>query len=84
MVAVLKVGNEWDPRQFTDITLTAYRDAIDFLGYYRDGHGSMVDGIGAESHLSRRLVADRVGKVKGFASIAWAIRVVTRVVSFCK
>lgn len=65
MVAVLKVGNEWDPRQFTDITLTAYRDAIDFLGYYRDGHGSMVDGIGAESHLSRRLVADRVGKVKG-------------------
>jgi hypothetical protein len=65
MVAVLKVGNEWDPRQFTDMTLTAYRDAIDFLGYYRDGHGSMIDGIGAEAHLSRILLADRVGKVKG-------------------
>jgi hypothetical protein len=65
MVAVLKVGNEGDPRQITDITLTAYRDAIDFLGYYRDGYGSMVDEIGAEGHFSRRLLADRVGKVKG-------------------
>ncbi|KAH8696805.1 hypothetical protein GQ44DRAFT_634075, partial [Phaeosphaeriaceae sp. PMI808] len=65
MVAVLKVGNEWDPQKITDITLTAYRDAIDFLGYYRDGYGSMVDGIGADGHLSRRLLADRVGKVKG-------------------
>jgi hypothetical protein len=65
MVAVLKVGNESDPRQITDITLTAYRDAIDFLGYYREGHGSMIDGAGAEGHLSRRLLADRVGKVKG-------------------
>lgn len=64
IVAVLKVGNEWDPQQFTDITLTAYRDAIDFLGYYRDGYGSIVDGIGAESHLSQKLLASRVGKVK--------------------
>jgi hypothetical protein len=65
MVAVLKVGNEWDRRQFTDMTLTTYRDAIDFLGYYRDGHGSMIYGIGAGGHPSRRLLADRVGKVKG-------------------
>jgi hypothetical protein len=65
IVAVLKVGNEWDPRQFTDITLTAYCDAVDFLGYYRDGYGSIVDRIGAEDHLSRKLLASRVGKVKG-------------------
>lgn len=65
MVAVLKVGNDWDPRQITNITMTAYRDAIDFLGYYRNGYGSMIDGIGAENHLSRELLASRVGKVKG-------------------
>ncbi|KAF2830976.1 hypothetical protein CC86DRAFT_366473 [Ophiobolus disseminans] len=65
MVAVLKVGNELDPRQFTDITLTAYRDAIDFLGYYRDGYGSMVHGIGAKDYFSQKLLGGRAGKVKG-------------------
>jgi hypothetical protein len=65
MVAVMKVGNEWDPRQVTDITLTAYRDAIDYLGYFRDGYGSIVDGIGAEAWLSKKVLADRTGKVKG-------------------
>ncbi|KAF2818809.1 hypothetical protein CC86DRAFT_308510, partial [Ophiobolus disseminans] len=54
-----------DPRQFTDITLTAYRDAIDFLGYYRDGYRSIVDRVGAEDHFSQNLLANRVGKVKG-------------------
>ncbi|KAJ9633812.1 hypothetical protein H2199_009225 [Coniosporium tulheliwenetii] len=65
MVAVMKVGNEWDPRQVTDISLAAYRDAIDYLGYFRDGYGSMVDGIGAEDRLSKKVLADRTGKVKG-------------------
>lgn len=65
MVAVMKVGNEWDPRQVTDITLTAYRDAIDYLGYFRDGYGSMIDGIGSEAFLSKEVLAERVGKIKG-------------------
>ena len=65
MVAVLKVGSEWDPRRVMDMTLTAYRDAIDYLGYFRDGYGSMVDGIGMEDFLSKRVLAERVGKVKG-------------------
>jgi hypothetical protein len=42
MVAVMKAGNAYDPRRITDMTLTGYRDAIDYLGYYRDTYGSMV------------------------------------------
>jgi hypothetical protein len=65
IVAVMKEGNKWDPRRVTDITLTAYRDAVDYLGYFRDGYGSMVDGVGAEDGLSKKVVADQAGKVKG-------------------
>jgi hypothetical protein len=48
-----------------DISLTGYRDAIDFLDYYRDGFGSMVDGIGSKAVLATRILADRARKVKG-------------------
>ncbi|KAF2175412.1 hypothetical protein K469DRAFT_752133 [Zopfia rhizophila CBS 207.26] len=65
IVAVMKVGNKWDPRRVMDITLTAYRDAIDYLGYFHDGYGSMVDGIATEDRLSKKVLADRAGKVKG-------------------
>jgi hypothetical protein len=66
LVAVLKVGSAGDPRLLTDITLTAYRDAIDYLGYYRETIGSMIDGIGMEAHLSKRILEERAGKVWGF------------------
>jgi hypothetical protein len=65
LVAVMKSGHEWDPRRVMDITLTGYRDAIDFLGYYRDGYGSMIDGIGSRAHLATRILEDRAKKVRG-------------------
>jgi hypothetical protein len=65
MIAVMKVGNTYDPRRVTDMTLTGYRDAIDYLGYYRDTYGSMVDGPGSRAHLAKRILADRAGKVRG-------------------
>ncbi|MCJ1360495.1 MAG: hypothetical protein MMC33_010500 [Icmadophila ericetorum] len=65
LVAVLKVGSTRDPRLLTDITLTAYRDAIDYLGYYRDTIGSMIDGIGMRDHLAKRILEDRARKVWG-------------------
>jgi hypothetical protein len=65
LVAVMKSGHEWDPRRVIDVSLTGYRDAIDFLGYYRDGFGSMVDGIGSEAQLATRILDDRARKVKG-------------------
>ncbi len=65
LVAVLKVGHEFDPRLLTDITLTAYRDAVDYLGYYRDTMGSMIDGIGAEAFLAKKILAARATKVMG-------------------
>jgi hypothetical protein len=42
-----------------------YRDAIDYLGYYRDGVGSMVDSIGSQAYIAKRILADRSGKVRG-------------------
>jgi hypothetical protein len=65
LVAVLKVGSTRDPHLLTDITLTGYRDAIDYLGYYRDTIGSMIDGIGMGEHLAKRILADRARKVWG-------------------
>lgn len=54
-----------DPRRCKDITLEAYRDAIDYLGFYRDGHGSVTDGIGATTPFAKRLLGRRSGKVAG-------------------
>ncbi|WP_443699207.1 hypothetical protein [Pseudomonas sp.] len=65
IVAVLKQGRDFDPYLLKDVTLTSYRDAIDYLGYYRDTYGSMVDGPGADDHLARRVLQDRASKVKG-------------------
>jgi hypothetical protein len=65
MVAVMKAGSAYDPGRVTDMTLTGYRDAIDYLGYYRDTYGSMVDGPGSRAHLAKRILADRAGKVRG-------------------
>lgn len=65
MVAVMKAGHAFDPRRVIDITLTGYRDAIDYLGYYRDENGSMVDGVGSLVPSARVILAERLGKVKG-------------------
>ncbi|KFY96143.1 hypothetical protein V500_02559 [Pseudogymnoascus sp. VKM F-4518 (FW-2643)] len=65
IVAVLKQGCAFDPHLLRDVTLTSYRDAIDYLGYYRDTYGSMIDGPGAEAHLARRILQERATKVKG-------------------
>ncbi|KAG6977919.1 hypothetical protein FocnCong_v021554 [Fusarium oxysporum f. sp. conglutinans] len=64
VVAVMRKGTGYEPRHSTDITLTAYRDAIDYLGYYRDTIGSMIEP-GREDHLSKRVLADRISKVVG-------------------
>ncbi|KAF2180469.1 hypothetical protein K469DRAFT_592676, partial [Zopfia rhizophila CBS 207.26] len=47
-----------------DIILTAYQNTINYLGYFCDRYGSMVDGIGAEDRLSKKVLADQAGKVK--------------------
>ncbi|PON19987.1 hypothetical protein TGAM01_v211147 [Trichoderma gamsii] len=67
MVIVVKEGSAFDPRRIKDVTLTAYRDAIDFLGYYIETNGSMIDGIGAETMLAQRVIAEsRAGKTTGW------------------
>ncbi|KAF4433435.1 hypothetical protein FACUT_8163 [Fusarium acutatum] len=64
VVAVMRKGTGFEPRHSTDITLTAYRDAIDYLGYYRDTIGSMIEP-GQEDHFSKLILSDRISKVIG-------------------
>lgn len=67
MVVVVKEGNAFDPRRIRDVTPTAYRDAIDYLGYYIETQGSMVDGCGAETTLAQNVIAkERAGKTMGW------------------
>ncbi|KAH7248425.1 hypothetical protein B0J15DRAFT_596622 [Fusarium solani] len=65
LVAVMRAGSDFDPRHPTDITLTAYRDAIDYLGYYIDTVGSMIDEPGRHHHLSKVVLADKASKAIG-------------------
>ncbi|RSL39890.1 hypothetical protein CEP54_016237 [Fusarium duplospermum] len=64
VVAVMRKGSGFEPRYSTDITLTAYCDAIDYLGYYRDIIGSMIEP-GQDDHFTKRVLADRTLKVIG-------------------
>ncbi|PVH93113.1 hypothetical protein DM02DRAFT_574850 [Periconia macrospinosa] len=64
IVAFLKAGDSFDAPKMTDINLTAYRDAIDYLGYFIETVGSMIFP-GPSSGLSKRVMDDRSGKVKG-------------------
>jgi hypothetical protein len=66
VVVTMREGDAFDPPLVKDVNLVAYRDAIDFLGYYRDGYGSMVDGIGKDGHLAKRVMEERIGKVTGW------------------
>ncbi|KID93947.1 hypothetical protein MAJ_10077, partial [Metarhizium majus ARSEF 297] len=59
-------GNEFDPPIVKDVNLVAFRDALDFLGYYRDGYASMIDGAGKEGHLAKQILKDRSGKMMGW------------------
>ena len=55
----------WDPRLLMDITLTRYRDTINYLGYYRETMRSMINGIGMGDYLAMRVLANKSGKVWG-------------------
>lgn len=65
IVVHLKAGNEFDAKKMKDITLTAYRDAVDYLAYYRDTIGSMIDQGERNDKLGQRVMTRRTGKVKG-------------------
>jgi hypothetical protein len=70
MVIVMREDSTvMDPRLCKDITLEAYRDAIDYLGFYRDGHGSVIDGIGARAAFAKRVLESKSGKTVGIRVI---------------
>lgn len=65
IIAFLKAGNDFDAKKMTDMTLTAYRDAIDYLHYFYDGIGSMIDQPGPDAVRSKYVMENRSAKVKG-------------------
>lgn len=65
IVAYLKAGDDFDAKLMTDMTLTAYRDAIDYLAHFMETYGSMIDQPGSNCPLSKNYLAGKKGKVKG-------------------
>ncbi len=65
VVAYLKAGDDFDAKKMKDMTLTAYRDAADYLAYFREAIGSMIDQGSRNDHLGRIVMKDKTGKVKG-------------------
>lgn len=65
VVAFLKAGNAFDAREMMDVDLTAYRDAIDYLSYFVQTYGSMIDEPGSHAVISKRVMKERSGRVKG-------------------
>jgi hypothetical protein len=65
IVAVMRAGSDFDPCHLTNITLAAYRDAIDYMGFYVDTVGSMIDGPGQHAHRFKVVLGDKAGKVLG-------------------
>jgi hypothetical protein len=54
-----------DPRLYKDITLEVYRDTIDYLGFYCDGNGSVIDSIGARAMFAKRVLESKGRKTVG-------------------
>ena len=65
VVTIIKVGNDYDPCLLIDITLTRYYNTIDYLGYYQDTYRSIIDRIGIEAFLAKKILAKRAIKVIG-------------------
>lgn len=65
VIAAREDSTAIDPQRCKDVTLEAYRDAIDYLGFHREGLGSVTDGVGATTPFAKRLLGRRSGKVAG-------------------
>jgi hypothetical protein len=65
LVVHLKAGNDFDAKKMKDMTLTAYRDAIDYLSYFRETIGSMIERPEHNDHFSKLMMKRVTGKVKG-------------------
>jgi hypothetical protein len=62
VIAVIRKGAGFKPCYSTDITLTAYHNAIDYLGYYRDIIGSIIKP-GQYNCFSKLVLDGRISKV---------------------
>ncbi|KAI9866760.1 MAG: hypothetical protein M1813_000702 [Trichoglossum hirsutum] len=65
IVVMVRNGNDRDPLTYGHVTLEGFRDATDYMAWYRDGIGSVTDGIGSRTHFAERIMEGKAGKVKG-------------------
>lgn len=66
IVVYLKAGADFDAAKMAHMSLAAYRDAIDYLAYFRETVGSMIDPMGGvNDRYGNVIMGSRVGKVKG-------------------
>jgi hypothetical protein len=65
IVVMVRNGNDWEPTTYGHVTLENFRDATDYMAWYRDGIGCVTDGVGSTTPFAKRIMEDRAGKVKG-------------------
>jgi hypothetical protein len=65
IVAYLKASNDFDAKAIADMHLPAYCNAIDYFAYFRGTIGSMIGSPGSGDKLSKHVMEQRSGKVKG-------------------
>ncbi|KAI9771045.1 MAG: hypothetical protein M1839_002981 [Geoglossum umbratile] len=65
IVVMVRNGNNWDPPTYGHVTLESFRDATDYMAWYRDGIGSVTYGAGSGTHFAKLVMEEKAGKVKG-------------------
>lgn len=66
IIVTMREGNDYDLPLVKDVDLVAYRDALDFLGYYRADQGSVVDDFGKKTVFAQKILQLRAGKMMGW------------------
>lgn len=65
MIAMAKKGMDFDPLYYTDMTLRDFTDVVEYLRWYRDGIGSVTDGIGSRGRFAESILQKRGRKYLG-------------------
>ena len=64
VIIMAKAGTEFDPASYIDVSLNDFRDAADYIYYFREGIGSATDGIGSEAHWGKLISGQYGGKAQ--------------------
>jgi len=65
IVVMVREGHEFENPRYGNVTLDDFRDAVDYMAWYRDTIGSASDGVGTMTPFSQMVLGAYAGKVKG-------------------